>query len=402
VTKRKILRVCIVYPLDPLGSSPGGIDSFIRGVLRWAPADIAMSVVGITTDPAARPPGKWSSCEIKDRKFDFYPILEVKNIGRQPKVPATLRFLVSLIRKRPSIDADILEFHRIEPCFAFLRDRRPKTLVMHQNMNVIRSLSSDIRWKYFPWMYFYLEKYVIARTSTVSCVREDAVESYKAQFAAQAHKFRFMPTWFDTEIFYAPEESERAIARERVREEFSIPSADRLFVWVGRIDHQKDPLLLLESFNRVVKTLPDTTLLMIGDGVLRERVESRIRELRLEKKIILCGVKPAEKIATYLRGADVFVLPSAYEGMPISVLEALGSGLPVVATKVGEIPRVVKSGVNGELVDVHEPDSVAKAMMLCLENLSEYRGEPSWRSAMDFTPKSVLKNIYSNYRRIAN
>jgi glycosyltransferase involved in cell wall biosynthesis len=88
--------------------------------------------------------------------------------------------------------------------------------------------------------------------------------------------------------------------------------------------------------------------------------------------------------------------------MPISVLEALGSGLPVVATKVGEIPRVVKSGVNGELVDVHEPDSVAKAMMLCLENLSEYRGEPSWRSAMDFTPKSVLKNIYSNYRRIAN
>jgi glycosyltransferase involved in cell wall biosynthesis len=87
--------------------------------------------------------------------------------------------------------------------------------------------------------------------------------------------------------------------------------------------------------------------------------------------------------------------------MPICVLEALGSGLPVVATDVGEISRVVQSGVNGELVTIHEPGHVAAGMGKCLNAAERYRGQASYHAVTEFTPEKVLLPIYENYRRLA-
>ena len=148
-TQNKV-RVCILYPADPLGVIPGGIDSFIRGVLRWAPDDIRMSMIGVTTEPDKRPLRRWSTCIMNDRSFDFYPIIAVKQSERQPRLPIALKYIAALILGKPKIEADVLEFHRIEPCVAFSGDRRAKTLVVHQDMNILKDYGSDIRWQYMP------------------------------------------------------------------------------------------------------------------------------------------------------------------------------------------------------------------------------------------------------------
>jgi glycosyltransferase involved in cell wall biosynthesis len=398
---REKVRVCIIYPADPMGVIPGGIDSVIRGILRWAPNDLEMSIVGVTTDPENRSPNKWISCSIGGRAFEFFPLIKFEKSGRQAKVPLTLRYIAAIIGARRQITADVLEFHRIEPCLAFISDMRPKTVVMHQNMSVIRNKGSDIRWKYFPGLYFALEKYILPRVQSVFCVREDAVEDYKKRFPGQAHQFHFTPTWFDTEVFRPPSEPERRSAREQVFAEFGFPENSRVFAWVGRMDRQKNPLLLVDAFQRLQQSTPEARLLLVGDGVLREQVEKRIKVHGLQSQIVLCGLKPASIIAGYLQASDVFVLTSAYEGMPICVLEALGSGLPVVATNVGEISRVVQSGVNGELVTVHEPDYVAAGMARCLNAAEQYRGQASYHAVTEFTPEKVLLPIYENYRRLA-
>lgn len=402
VNRRARTRVCIVYPADPAGVIPGGIDTFIKGLLRWAPDDLDFQLLGITTDRGARPPGRWTSCSIEDgQPFAFYPVLELRNSQRQATVPVALEFLLALLYRRVKPVADVLEFHRIEPCLAFLQDKRPKTLVMHQNMNDLRNLGSDIRWRHFPSLYFKLEEWILPRMSSIFCVRTDAAADYRERFAALRERIHFTPTWMDPQTFHPADDSERSRQRKLLERELGFTSDDFVLVTVGRLDRQKNPLLLLDSFRILHRTMPDLRLMFVGDGVLRRELEQRIAALGLESSVRLCGVKPASTIAGLLQASDLFVLSSAYEGMPIVVLEALGTGLPVAATDVGEVSRVVLPGANGELVSSQDAASLADAIRACRENIERYRGYPCVKAAQPYTPQRVLLPIYDNYRRLA-
>lgn len=380
---------------------PGGIDSFIRGVLRWAPDDLQMRMVGVTTEPNKRPLRRWSTCEMNGRSFEFYPVISIKQSERQPKIPIVLKYIAALIKDKPQLDSDVLEFHRIEPCIAFLNDHRAKNLVVHQDMSILRNQGSDIRWKYIPGVYFAIEARLLKRFQSIFCVRESAVQNYRARFPQLAERFRFTPTWLDTEVFQPPSPDERHHEREEILREFGFSADSRIFVSVGRLDSQKDPLLMVSAFALMHDSVPEARLIMVGDGVLRSDVEELIQRHQLQRKIRMSGVKPATDIARYLRASDAFLMSSSYEGMPISVLEALGCGLPVVSTDVGEVSRVVHPGINGELVSERSPALFAKSMAKCLRESERYRGPPSYQAVTAFTPHNVLVPIYQNYRNLA-
>jgi len=327
--------------------------------------------------------------------------MAVKSSEKQARVPVTLRFLLALMLRRIEIPADVLEFHRIEPCLSFLRDKRPKTLIMHQNMEVLRNAGSDIRWSYFPKLYFMLEDIVLPRISSVFCVREDAASDYRKRFPQMIDRIHFTPTWVDPKLFQPPSDAERRLGRQSLHTEFGFSADDFVLVTVGRLDKQKNPLLLIDAFRQLHRSMPDVRLLMVGDGVLRGQIEERLRRFELESVVKLCGVRRAPDISRYLQSADTFVLSSAYEGMPMCVLEALGSGLPVVTTDVGEVARAVTSSVNGEIVAEHDANALANAIMHCRENIARYRGDPCLSAVQQFTPEKVLAPIYENYRRLA-
>jgi glycosyltransferase involved in cell wall biosynthesis len=273
---------------------------------------------------------------------------------------------------------------------------------MHQNMNVLHDAGSDIRWKYFPKMYFLLERLVLPQLSSIFCVREDAASSYRERFPAMRNHIQFTATWVDTEIFQAPSQERRRVSRELMNVEFGFGENEFVLISVGRLDKQKNPLLLVEAFKLLHESMPDVRLLFVGDGILREQIEELARRYHLDDAIRLCGVKPASAICRYLQAADVFVLSSAYEGMPMCVLEALGSGLPVVTTNVGEVSRVVLPQINGELVTIHSAEALANAITRCRENIRQYRGKPCTEAVTNFTPQKVLTPIYENYRDLAS
>jgi glycosyltransferase involved in cell wall biosynthesis len=395
------IRVSIIYPTDPLGVSPGGIDPFIRGILRWAPDDIQFSVLGVSTDSVERPVGVWHSFDAMGARFDFYPLVGVSDSGRQSAIPLTVRFMAGLLRERGSVEADVLEFHRIEPSLLFLNSGKAIALVMHQNMQDIRNKGSDIRWRHFPWLYFRLEAYALRRASSLFCVREDAVEDYRSRFPELAEQIRFTPTWPDIEVFAPVAEAERMQLRQSACTKLNIPDGHRLLVSVGRLDRQKNPQLMLDALARLCRQQPEVSLLMVGDGVLRDKIENRIAELGLSSNVRMCGLLPAQQIADLLRISDAFVLSSDYEGMPICVLEALATGLPVATTDVGEVRRVVKPGVNGEICETRNADALAAAIGTCLTNAAAFRGPPCTAAIEPYSPPAVLEPIYENYRRIA-
>lgn len=393
--------VCILHPADPIGVIPGGIDTFIRGILRWAPQDLDMRLIGVTTSATERPPGRWVECDAGRRSFAFYPVMALKNAGRRQRVPLTLRYALAMLHKHPRIDADVLEFHRIEPALTFMRDVRPKNLFMHQNMSILWNSQSDIRWRHLPSLYFRLEDLLLPRMSSIFAVREDAAKAYAERFPRLAERVCFTPTWMDPEIFYPLSDTERTEERAALNRKFGFLETDQLLVTVGRLDMQKDPLLLLEAYRMVLVKNPTARLILVGDGVLRPEVEDKISAHGLGDRVVLAGLQPPRDVARLLQAADLFVLSSAYEGMPMSVLEALGTGLPVATTQVGEVSRVVRSGSNGVIASGRTAAELAAAIQQCLENLDRFRGAPCTEAVADYTPEKILAPIYETYRRLA-
>ncbi len=108
--------------------------------------------------------------------------------------------------------------------------------------------------------------------------------------------------------------------------------------------------------------------------------------------------KTPKTITTTLRGSDLLVLSSDYEGMPRCVVEALGCGIPVATTDVGEVKKVVKSGVNGNIAH----DFSDEAFIACLEDVIEkvdaYRGQACVDAVEDYTPAKVLAPVFDSYR----
>jgi glycosyltransferase involved in cell wall biosynthesis len=397
-------RIAIHYHTDPAARIASGIDSFIRGILRHAPDDLQYTLIGATTDARARPPGRLSEVDVGGRAVRFLPLIAIDSEGRRGAVPLTVRHLAALVRHRLAgglRDYDILDFHRIEPLALFGSDPRPINLTLHQDMVVIRDPRSDIMWRHAPWLYEALEARLIRRAQRVFCVRRTAVERYRARLPKEADRFTFTPTWFDSNRFAVGDAAARQAAREAVRLRHGWPATARVLAFVGRLDRQKDPLLLLEALLPLMAADASLRLLMVGDGMLRAQVEAAVAAAGAEGRIVLTGACHGEEIATMLRAADLFVMSSAYEGMPIAVLEALASGLPVVSTPVGEVPSLLRNGANGWLASAATAAALQQALRAALQPGAQPDPGVVAASVAAYRPEVVLAAIYDNHRRQA-
>lgn len=397
-------RIAIHYHTDPAARLASGIDSFIRGILRHAPDDLHYTLLGATTDPVARPPGTTMELDLDGRSARFLPLIAIDSEGRRGVLPLTARYLAALTRHRLAggvRDFDILDFHRIEPLALFGSDARPKNLTLHQDMVVIRDPRSDIMWRHAPRVYEALEGRLLRRADRVFCVRRPAVERYRARMPQQASRFSFTPTWFDSHRFSLGSAHVRAAARDELRQRQGWPRSARVLIFVGRLDRQKDPLLLLEAALPLLAEDPRLHLLLVGDGGLRLQVEAAVAASGLAPRVALAGARHGEEIGAMLRGADLFVMSSAYEGMPIAVLEALATGLPVVGTPVGEVPTVVRRGVNGLLADASTAPALQQALRAALQSGALPQPACCAASVAPYRPEVVLAPIYDNHRRQA-
>lgn len=116
--------------------------------------------------------------------------------------------------------------------------------------------------------------------------------------------------------------------REYVRNTLGIPEGTLVLGHVGRFSHQKNHLFLLDIFSCVHAKNPKTILLLVGDGELRPQLEQKIQDLELKDAVILTGVR--SDVPDLLQAMDIFVFPSLYEGLPVTLVEAQASGLPCV------------------------------------------------------------------------
>ncbi|HEY6456411.1 MAG TPA: glycosyltransferase family 4 protein [Steroidobacteraceae bacterium] len=268
-------------------------------------------------------------------------------------------------------------------------------------MSAIRDENCDIMWRHAPWLYELVERPLLSHVDHIFAVRQSAVARYRRSYPKPPDWVSFMPTWVDITVFSpAPTAEIRERLRENLRRRLGISDPEtKVLLTVGRLDKQKDPLLLINAFNEVLRNRGKLHLVLIGDGLLRTAVEQTCAALGVRAAVSLLGVQPSTTIADVLRASDLFVLSSAYEGMPIAVLEALATGVPVVSTNVGEIPSIVRDGINGAVCSTRTVKSLSEAMIRCLSALPSISGEPCEQSATPYHPDKVLHLLYANHRQ---
>lgn len=144
----------------------------------------------------------------------------------------------------------------------------------------------------------------------------------------------------------------------------------RVALVVSRLVPIKNVALAVDAVGIAARAQPDLMLVVAGDGPLRAAVESQASALGLAGHVIFAGRVPHEDLPAWYRTADVFVLPSEFDNSPNVALEAMASGVPVVATDVGGLREYVQAGVNGDLVPPGDPQALASAIL-------RYSGDPA-------------------------
>lgn len=183
-------------------------------------------------------------------------------------------------------------------------------------------------------------------------------------------------------------------ARAAARKELGVADDEVVFVCVARFAPQKAHDVLLEAHAQLVKSLPRARLLLVGDdpfGDGRTKAETLAGELQLGERVIFAGIR--RDVPRLLAASDCFVMCSLWEGLGLVFLEAMASGLPVVATRVSATPEVVEAGVSGMLVPPSDPAALAQAM-------AAIAADPTQARAMGASGRARVRKLFGLERMI--
>ena len=183
--------------------------------------------------------------------------------------------------------------------------------------------------------------------------------------------------------------------------QFGIPPNSQTAIFVGRLDPQKDPLLLLDAMKRVAADHPDFHLLIVGDGPLHDELSRKLNALQLTDRVHLIGRR--QDVPSLLKSCQFLVLPSQWEGMPNVVLEAMASGLPVIATSIEGTTELIRHSENGLLISPGSVEEIIAMMSRLLRNPAEAQtlGTAAQATvAAEFTWDTMVDRYCALYRSI--
>jgi glycosyltransferase involved in cell wall biosynthesis len=153
----------------------------------------------------------------------------------------------------------------------------------------------------------------------------------------------------------------RHAERNELRRELGLGPGTLAVIQVARLDYLKDHVTAIRTVGRVVRQIPDVRLLLVGEGPERPAIEAQVEQVGLTEQVRFLGLR--KDVERLLQAADLFLLTSISEGIPLTVIEAMAAGLPVVSTRVGGVPEVVEDGMTGLLAPSRDDEALALAIL---------------------------------------
>jgi glycosyltransferase involved in cell wall biosynthesis len=262
-------------------------------------------------------------------------------------------------------------------------DARPPITVHTFHGHVLRGYFGPVRGGFFRL----LEQRLASATTALVAVSPEIRDDLVALGVAPAEKFTIIRLGVELEERVGAEPG----ARERARRMMGIP-ADRFTVgWIGRMTAVKRMDDILRAFAGLKERGVDACLCLVGDGPDRDDVEQMASALGIMRDTLFLGYQ--DDVAPFYAAFDVLLLPSANEGTPVSAIEALAAGKPVVATRVGGVPDVIRDGVDGHLVEAGDIDGLT-------DRLADLAADPEGARRMGAAGRERVLERYSVDRLI--
>ena len=209
--------------------------------------------------------------------------------------------------------------------------------------------------QFTSWLFLQVERTLSWCTDRIIALTESERKDHLDRLVGAADQFAVVPSGIDLNRF-----GQARVNGRRVPEWFGCPSGAVVVGSVGWLTDVKGHRFLLEAAKQVTQAHPDLHIVIVGSGDQHDALRQQAKQLGLEASVHLLGHR--DDIDVCLAGFDVFVLPSANEGMGRALIEAMAAGLPVVATKVGGIPALIDHEVNGLLVPSADAHALAEAL----------------------------------------
>ena len=151
-----------------------------------------------------------------------------------------------------------------------------------------------------------------------------------------------------------------------LRKELRIPNEAPIIGFVGRLNVQKGITYILQAFKKVLRIIPTAQLVMVGEGDLKEEIETVVKENNYSKNIHLFSFR--DDIPNMMRTIDLLILPSVWEGFGTVLIEAMASEKPCITTNISSMPEIVEEGKTGYLVPPKNPDKLSEAIIDLIQN----------------------------------
>jgi len=390
-----LLKVLFVECSDFETFPTGGQLTYLKSLIPFI--DVEPHLVGVSVD-SSHSVGKWGEKIVNGRKCRFLSIgvVRPKNNLLDKFIPYRMRFVLWLRKYREQIlssGAEAIYVQTQEAALPFLNTCLPPVVLR------LAGATNPLKGSRFSWARIHflealyerlVTRRVLPHVAKVVAINQECVRLCQTIGATD---YAFIPIGVDQSLFYP---RNKAICRKNI----GIMTDGPVFVFVGRLSKIKGLDLLLDCFALFHQEVPEARLLIAGDGEEREGLRNRINSMELKEEVHLLGNVTHNRLPQILNAADVFTLTSVAEGLPNAILEAMACGLPVVATDVGGIHEVLRSGVNGFLIGTRQPRDVVKALRQALEKQEALGQGAIVTINKNYSIESVAKKTESLFKEV--